>query len=153
MTFGYKCDSLDPTESSKTNCPTTVLLAEDHAAFRRMLSSILQNRPNTRIVCEVVDGLEAVAKARELRPDLILLDIGLTSFNGLEAARQIRELSPQSKILFVTQESSAEIVGEALSVGAKGYVVKSDVGSELLIAVDAVLRGEWFLSRTAKQQR
>jgi DNA-binding NarL/FixJ family response regulator len=117
-----------------------------------MLSSILQNRPNIRIVCQVGDGLEAVAKARELRPDLILLDIGLPNFNGFEAARHIRELSPQSKILFVTQESSAEAVREALSVGAKGYVVKSDVGSELLIAIEAVLRGEQFLSRTANQQ-
>jgi DNA-binding NarL/FixJ family response regulator len=153
MTSGYKCDSFDSTEFFETNRPTTVLLAEDHAAFRRILSSILQNRPNTRIVCEVADGLEAVARASELRPDLILLDIGLPHFDGLEAARHIRELSPQSKVLFVTQESSAEIVAEALRVGAKGYVVKSDAGSELLIAVESVLRGEWFLSRTAKQPR
>jgi DNA-binding NarL/FixJ family response regulator len=83
---------------------------------------------------------------------LILLDIGLAGYNGLEAARHIRELSPKTKVLFVTQESSPEIVEEALQVGAKGYVVKSDVGSQLLMAVEAVLRGEAFLSKTVAHQ-
>ena len=92
------------------------------------------------------DGLEAVQKAEELQPDLILLDIGLPSLNGIEVARQIRKLSPKSKILFVSQESSADVVWEALGTGAQGYVVKSDAGSELLEGVNAVLRGEQFVS-------
>jgi DNA-binding NarL/FixJ family response regulator len=76
-----------------------------------------------------------------------LLDIGLPTLNGIEAARQIRKLSPTSKIIFVTQESSADIVQEALNIGACGYVVKTDVGSELLAAVTVVLRGEQFVCR------
>jgi len=80
-----------------------------------------------------------------MQPDLILLDIGLPKLNGIEAARRIRELAPQSKILFVSQESSVEVVQTVLTLGASGYVVKMDAGSELLTAVHAVLRGERFV--------
>ena len=93
------------------------------------------------------DGLEAVQKAEELQPDLILLDIGLPSLNGIEVARQIRKLSPKSKILFLSQESSAEMVQGALGTGAQGYVLKSDAKRELLEGVNAVLRGEQSVSR------
>ena len=92
------------------------------------------------------DGLEAVQKAKELQPDLILLDIGLPSLNGIEVARQIRKLSPESKILFVSQESSADVVQEALGTGALGFVFKSDAERELLEGVNAVRRGERFVS-------
>jgi CheY-like chemotaxis protein len=91
------------------------------------------------------DGLEAVQKVEELQPDLILLDIGLPSLNGIEVARQIRKLSPNSKILFVSQESSADVVQEALGAGAQGYVLKSDARRDLLEGVNAVLRGERFV--------
>ncbi len=113
-----------------------------------MLVATLENNPNIRIICEVSDGAQAVKKANELQPDLILLDIGLPSLNGIEAARQIRGLSPKSKIIFVTQEASPEVVTEALEAGASGYVVKTDAGRDLFAAVEAVLRGEQFLSRT-----
>jgi DNA-binding NarL/FixJ family response regulator len=93
-----------------------------------MLVATLGNNPNIRIICEVSDGAQAVKKANELQPDLILLDIGLPSLNGIEAARQIRGLSPKSKIIFVTQETSPEVVTEALEAGASGYVVKTDAG-------------------------
>jgi CheY-like chemotaxis protein len=92
------------------------------------------------------DGLEAVQKADELQPDLILLDIGLPSLNGIEVARQIRKLSPKSKILFVSQESCADVVQGALGTGAQGFVFKIDAERELLEAVNAVLRGEQFVS-------
>jgi CheY-like chemotaxis protein len=98
------------------------------------------------VICEASDGSEAVQKAEELRPNLILLDIGLPKLNGLEAARQIRKLAPESKILFLTQESSADVVQEALSLGALGYVVKAHAGTELLAAVQAVLQGKQFVS-------
>jgi DNA-binding response OmpR family regulator len=122
-----------------------VLVVEDYEPFQRFVVSILQKQPELQIICKVSDGLEAVQKAEELQPDLILLDIGLPSLNGIEVARQIRKLSPKSKILFVSQESSAEMVQGALGTGAQGYVLKSDARRELLEGVNAVLRGEQFV--------
>ena len=119
-----------------------VLIVEDSEPFRNFICSTLGKRPELQIVDQVSDGLQAVRRAEELRPDLIVLDIGLPSLNGIEAARRIRKLSPESKILFVSQESSADIVREALGTGASGYIVKTDAGRELLEAVSAVLRGE-----------
>ena len=118
-------------------------MSEDFEPFRRLLCSILQKVVDD--IYEVSDGLDAVREAQRLQPDLILLDIGLPILNGIEAARQIRKLSPVSKIIFVTQESSADVVREALSIGASGYVVKTDVGNELRAAIAAVLQGEQFL--------
>jgi DNA-binding NarL/FixJ family response regulator len=123
-----------------------VLVVEDMEPFRRFIVSTLQTRPELQVVGEVSNGLDAVQKAVELHPDLILLDIGLPKVNGIEAAQRIRRLSSKSKILFVSQESSADIVQLVLSSGARGYVVKMDAGRELLPAVDAVLRGEQFVS-------
>jgi DNA-binding NarL/FixJ family response regulator len=126
-----------------------VLLVEDVVVFRRVISSILGKRRDLQIVGEVADGLEMVRKAQELQPDLILLDIGLPVLNGIEAARQIRRLAPESKILFLGQGSSADVVQEALSFGALGYVVKAQAGSDLLAAVDAVSLGKQFVSAIA----
>jgi DNA-binding NarL/FixJ family response regulator len=123
-----------------------VLVVEDYEPFRRFVCSTLGKRPELQIVCEVPDGLEAVHKAEELQPDLILLDVGLPSLNGIEAARRIRKLSPESRILFVSQDTSVHVVRGAIAEGAKGYVVKTDARRELLEAVDAVLRGEQFFS-------
>lgn len=119
-----------------------VMVVDDYEPFRRMLSSILHDRAGVQIICEVADGVEAVQKAKELQPDLILLDIGLPSVDGIEAARRIRKLAPNSKILFVSQATSPALVEEALNTGAAGYVVKAHSHSELLRAVDAVLRGD-----------
>jgi len=124
-----------------------VLVVEDSEPFRRFVYSALGKRPELQIVGEVTDGLEAVQKAEELQPDLIVLDIGLPSLNGIEVARRVRKVSPKSKILFVSQESSADVVQEAIGTGARGYIVKTDAGSELLEAVDSVLRGEQFVGR------
>ena len=100
-----------------------VLIAEDFEPWRRFYRTALQKRSDFQVVGEVSDGLEAVRQAEQLQPDLILLDIGLPSLNGIGAARQIREISPASKILFVSENRSAEIVREALSTGASGYIV------------------------------
>ena len=124
-----------------------VLVVEDSEPFRKFICSTLGKRPDLRIVGMVSDGLEAVQKAEELQPDLILLDMGLPTLNGFEVARRIRTLSPKSEILFVSQELSAAVVHAALAEGAKGYVAKTDARSELLTAVDAVLRGRQYLSR------
>jgi DNA-binding NarL/FixJ family response regulator len=126
---------------------TSILVADDYEPWRRFVSTTLQKQPGLQVSGEASDGLEAVQKAEELHPDLIVLDIGLPSLNGLEAARRIRKLSPESKILFISQESSSDVVREALGTGARGYVVKADAGSELLQAIDAVLRGERFVGK------
>lgn len=121
-----------------------VLVVEDYGPFRRFVRSTLAERPALQIVGEVADGLEAVLKAEELQPDLILLDIGLPSLNGMEAARRIAKLAPESKIVFLSQESSPEVIEEALKLGAWGYVVKVKAGTDLLPAVDAVFQGKQF---------
>lgn len=126
--------------------PVKVLVVDDYEPFRRFVFSILGERPELQIIGEATDGLEAVRKVEELRPDLILMDVGLPTLNGIEAARQIRRLLQESKIVFVSQESSAEVVQEAFRVGALGYVVKADAGSELMTAVSAALRGETLAS-------
>jgi DNA-binding NarL/FixJ family response regulator len=123
-----------------------VLLVDDFEPFRRCAASMLQKHPDYLIVGEALDGLEAVQKAEELQPNLILLDIGLPSLNGIEAARQLRYTSPSSKIIFVTENQSLEVAQAALNTGAWGYVIKSDAASELLEAVEAVLQGKRFVS-------
>jgi DNA-binding response OmpR family regulator len=122
-------------------------VVEDSEPFRKFICSTLGKRPKLQIVGEVIDGLEAVQRAEKLQPDLIVLDIGLPSLNGIEVARRVSKLSPESKMLFVSQESSADVIQEALGTGARGYVVKTDAGRELLEAVNAVLRGEQFVGR------
>jgi CheY-like chemotaxis protein len=107
---------------------------------------VLLVRPEWQIVCEVSDGPEAVQKAQELRPDLIVLDIGLPTLDGIEAARRIRQVSPNSKIVFLTTDNSPDVAQAALSTGAQGYVHKSRAQSDLLPAIDTVLRGEQFFS-------
>jgi DNA-binding NarL/FixJ family response regulator len=120
-----------------------VLLVEDFEPFRRFIRTTLQSE--LQIIAEVSDGLEAVSKAEELQPDLILLDIGLPGLNGIEVARRIRKLSAQSKILFVSQESSPDVIEEAMNSGALGYVVKAHAATELLAAVEAVREGRKFV--------
>ena len=132
--------------------PVRVLVVDDYEPFRRFVCSTLGRRPDLQVIGEASDGLEAIQKAEELQPDLIVLDIGLPALNGIEAARRIRKLSPESKILFVSQESCADAVQEALSLGAAGYVFKTQAGSELLAAVDAVLQGKQFVSSGLEDQ-
>lgn len=129
-----------------------VLVVEDFIPFRQYIASKLAKGDNLHVICEVSDGLEAVNQAAALQPDLILLDIGLPTLSGIEAARQIRKLSPESKILFVTQECDAAIVHEAFALGAMGYVLKGNAGSDLSAGIEAVCKGGRFVSSGLSDQ-
>ena len=131
-----------PRRSEKS---TKILIVEDFKAFRELICKALVPRPHFQLI-QASDGLEAVRKAEEVQPDLILLDIGLPKLNGIDVARRVRKLAAGAKILFVTQECSLDVVREALGLGALGYVHKTRVKSELLLAIDTVLGGEQFVS-------
>ena len=125
---------------------SSILLVDDHERWLRFVRSTLENKPELHVVGEVSDGLVAIRSAAQLQPDLILLDIGLPGLNGIMVARQILTVSTRSKIVFLTQESSPDVVQAALDTGAHGYVVKVDAGADLLKAVSAVREGNRFLS-------
>ena len=121
-----------------------ILVVDDFENFRRFVCTFLEQRAEFQIT-QTSDGLEAVQRAHELQPDLVLLDIGLPSLNGLEVARRLRGLAPATKILFLSQESSPDVIREALSLGA-GYIHKARAQSDLLPAIEAVLLGNRFVS-------
>jgi DNA-binding NarL/FixJ family response regulator len=123
-----------------------VLVVDDYEPWRIFASNTLQKNPELRVVGEASDGLEAVQKAQDLRPDLILLDIGLPTISGIEMARRILQHSPKIKILFASEQRSSDIAEEALRTGAGGYVLKSKAATELLPAVEAALQGKRFVS-------
>jgi DNA-binding NarL/FixJ family response regulator len=126
------------------------MVVDDSEPWRSFVSSILGPESTLEIVCEVVDGPEAVEKAGRIHPDLILLDIGLPTLNGIEAANQIHEIALGSTILFVSQEADPDLVRAALNAGGRGYVLKFDAVDELLPAIMAVLGGDHFLSNGVK---
>jgi DNA-binding NarL/FixJ family response regulator len=125
---------------------TRVLIVDDFELWRRFVCSTLQERSGFRVIGEAWSGVEAVQKAQELQPDLIVLDIGLPALNGIEVARQVRKVSPKSRILFLSENRSWDVAEEALRAGANGYVVKSAAKSEFMPAVQAALEGKQFVS-------
>jgi DNA-binding NarL/FixJ family response regulator len=127
---------------------TRILLVEDFDDYRLFIASLLTVKHNVRVIGEATSGLEAVERAQELTPDVILLDIGLPGLNGFEAAQRILQVMPESKIIFLTQETSREIMLQALDLGACGYVAKARAGTDLLPALDAALQGSRFVSAT-----
>ncbi len=121
--------------------PVRILIVDDFEPWRRAIRSILAEDSDLEVVCEGLDGLEAVQKCEELRPDLILLDIQLPKMNGFDAARQICEVSPGTKILFLSSYQAPEIMQEALRIGA-GLIVKAHAARDLLTIVMATIRSE-----------
>jgi DNA-binding NarL/FixJ family response regulator len=118
----------------------SVLVVDDFEPWRNEIRRILEARPEWKIVSEARDGLEAVRQATELQPDIVLLDLALPTLNGIDAAKIIRERCPKSKIVFVTGFRDGAIREAATGVGAAGYVIKTDVASDLLEAIAAALR-------------
>jgi DNA-binding NarL/FixJ family response regulator len=129
-----------------------LLVVDDHAVVRRSICSLLSQDPTLDVICETASGEEAVEKAGELHPDLVLLDIGLPRISGIEAARQIRRVSPNSQIIFLSQHDSLNMAKEAMKVGGHGYVTKIDAGPELLKAIHAVREGTRFVSQRIRDQ-
>ncbi len=123
-----------------------ILVVEDFAPFRQLICGTLAANPNLRVIGEVFDGPQALQEAEKLQPDLILLDIGLPTLNGIETARRICKLAPNSRIIFLTQESDGEVVKEAFNSGACAYVLKARAETDLEAAIEAVLGGKRYIS-------
>lgn len=126
--------------------PIRVLVVDDFHPWHKFYSRELQKQANLQIIGYVSDGLKAVQEAQELQPDLILMDVGLPTLNGIEATRRIGEVCPTCKILFVSTHPDADIVLAAINNGAGGYLLKTDASFELWPAIKAVLEGELFIS-------
>jgi len=123
-----------------------VLVVEDHERFRRVLCELLQQRADLLIVGEAADGVDAICQAEALRPDVVMLDIGLPTLNGLEVAGRLRANLPDAKLMFVTNESSLDVVEQAFCRGAHGYVYKPRVLRDVLPVLEAILRGGRFVN-------
>ena len=118
-----------------------VLVVDDFEPWRRFVSVMLRTKPGLAIVGEASDGSEAFQKAVELEPDLILMDIGLPTVNGLDTVRRIRDFVPEAKIILLSDESSFDVVQKAMDLGASAYVLKTSAAADLLTTVETVLSG------------
>ena len=127
-----------------------ILLVDDHPIVRQGLKTLLEGRTGWEVIGEASDGVEAVEKAKSLHPDVMVLDVTMPNMNGLEACRLIRRQAPQPEILFVTQHDSPQMMREALEVGARGYVVKSNAARDLLAAVEAVSQHRVFTALNSR---
>jgi DNA-binding NarL/FixJ family response regulator len=125
-----------------------VLVVDDFDPWQGFIIQLLRQQPHVRIIGFASDGLEAVQKAKEFQPDLILLDVGLPNLNGIEAARQIRKLVSKAKIIFLSSDPDPDVVRTAIFAGGHGYVLKSDAEGALLPAIEAVLLGKQYVSRS-----
>lgn len=123
-----------------------ILLADDHEIVRRGVRNLLESQPGWRVVAEAANGVQAVERALELKPEIVVLDLGMPDLNGFEAARRIREHLPLTEVLVLTGYDSDQMLREAQACGARGYLVKSDVGRDLIAAVKSVRRHKFFLS-------
>ena len=124
----------------------SILIADDHEVVRRGIRTLLEARPEWKICGEAATGREAAEKAKQLRPDLVLLDLTMPEINGLEAIHKILDARPSTKILVLTMNDSGEMASQVLAAGASGLVLKSDAARDLLRAVDSVAKGQPFLS-------
>ncbi len=127
-----------------------IFVADDHEVVRRGLCALLQAQPDWEVCGEAADGREALEKVQRLKPDVVILDIGMPSLNGLEATRQILKINPQTRILVLTLHDSDQVVREVLNAGARGFLLKSDAARDLVAAVEALRRDKtYFTSKVA----
>ena len=123
-----------------------ILVVDDHEVVRRGVKALIESRPDWRVCGETGDGREAVLKAKELQPDVAVLDVTMPGLNGLDATRQIRNVAPKTEVLVLTMHTSEDLAREVLSAGARGYILKSDAGRDLVNAVESVARHKPFLT-------
>jgi DNA-binding NarL/FixJ family response regulator len=128
-----------------------ILIADDHEIVRHGIRALIENHPGWEVCGEAVDGRDAVQKARELRPDLALLDVGMPNLNGLDAARRILDIAPQTRVLILTMHESEQVVREVLEVGARGFLLKSDAARDLVSAVQALQRRTTFFTSSVAE--
>lgn len=122
-----------------------ILVADDHALVREGIVAILRRHEDIEVLAEAADGKETVEKAAKLRPDVVLLDIAMPGLGGLEATIEIRKVCPESRILILSQYDDKEYVSRLLKAGVSGYLLKHGVGTDLVSAIRAVARGEFYL--------
>jgi DNA-binding NarL/FixJ family response regulator len=122
------------------------LIADDHEVVRRGLSTLLQTHEGWEICGEAKDGREAVEMSRQLKPDVVILDVGMPNLNGLAATRQLTQHNPGQKVIVLTITDSDEVIREALDAGARGFVLKSDAARDLVSAVEALQRNRMFFT-------
>jgi DNA-binding NarL/FixJ family response regulator len=123
-----------------------ILIADDHELIRRGVRTLLEAEPGWKVVAEASDGQEALEKAKETKPEIVVLDIGMPRLSGLEAARRLRRTLPQIKVLMLTMHDSERLAWEVLNAGALGYVTKSDTARDLIIAIEALRRDKTFFT-------
>lgn len=132
--------------------PLRVLVADDHEVVRRGVRGLVESRPDWSVCGEATNGREAVEQAERLAPDVVILDIAMPELNGLEAARRIHKAAPRTEVLILTMHRSEELVRQVLAAGARGYLLKSDAGRDLLAAVDAVASHHPFFTPRVGEQ-
>jgi DNA-binding NarL/FixJ family response regulator len=125
-----------------------ILVGDDHEVVRKGVRALLEARPGWVVCAEVANGRDAVHQARALAPDVVILDVGMPELNGLEAAREVRSAVPRAAVLILTVHDTEEIVREVLTAGARGYVLKTDAGRDLVAAVEALACGRTFFTST-----
>jgi len=130
---------------------TRILVADDHSVVRRGVESLLEGHPRWKVCGEAVEGADAIAKAKRLRPDVVIMDITMGPMNGLEATREILKVLPKTKVLVLTMHESEQVVREVLNAGAHGYVLKSDADRDLVDALETIEQGKTFYASKVSQ--
>lgn len=126
--------------------PVKILIADDHEVVRQGVRKLIEAEPDWEVCAEAADGNEAVAKALDLRPEIVVMDLGMAGMNGLEATRQILQSTPKTQVLILTMHQSEALMRDVLAAGARGYMLKSDAGRDLVSAIHALRQQKTFFT-------